>query len=709
MHYGATSKDWDAFIALSQRDLLPYLADPSTPMSSGSRILAGSKTPGRVLPDTGRGAGLMAWPSHYATDADILEWRADTRHGICLICRDYRAIDIDIPDLDQAKRVEQTVRDFLGRMGATMPVRVRPDSGKRCLLVRLPHDQPLRKWRVPTKHGVIEFLFDKQQTVVAGRHPDGERYEWEGGYPTPVNTPAISVGQMVELVGLIKAEYGLDDFGAEWGIVAPTMDPTRSKIDTSTDPVVVYLRDQGHIIEGSPDGAYYVRCPWEHEHTGETKYDAAKFYPAGVGRADAGYKCLHAHCLERNHHNYLDAVGYVDIEFPIEPAKGEKKPRPKMTYKGNSGKIEGTLSNAVKMLEWSDGTGMRIIYDAFKDTILYQLSEGDAWSELDDEAYTAIRLKLNLLGIDHTLPKQHVIDAVNYVARSEQKDSAQEWLTSLVWDGVERLNSFHERCLKLADTPYHRAVCRYLWTALVGRIMEPGIKADMVPVLTGAQGLRKSTFVELLPPTLAEYTALSMTERDADLSRKLRGKMVAEWAELRGIDTREAEEIKSWITYRADEWVPKYREFGTTRLRRFIIIGTNNRRRYLSDATGARRFLPVQISQTICTDYLKYNRDQLFAEAKQLFEESGVQWSDADSLAGPAREAAEVLDMWHIPISVWLGEQGNDGYDTSTIARQALGIPPGKLNKASQQRIVSVMIKLGWEEGSDNLWKSDLI
>jgi predicted P-loop ATPase len=43
------------------------------------------------------------------------------------------------------------------------------------------------------------------------------------------------------------------------------------------------------------------------------------------------------------------------------------------------------------------------------------------------------------------------------------------------------------------DTPYTRAVGRYTWTALAGRCAEPGVKADMVPVLIGLQGAGKTT------------------------------------------------------------------------------------------------------------------------------------------------------------------------------------------------------------------------
>ena len=45
---GAHPAEWDAFVALAQPDLLPYLADPSIKMSPGSRVTPGDKTPGYI-------------------------------------------------------------------------------------------------------------------------------------------------------------------------------------------------------------------------------------------------------------------------------------------------------------------------------------------------------------------------------------------------------------------------------------------------------------------------------------------------------------------------------------------------------------------------------------------------------------------------------------------------------------------------------------
>ena len=711
--YGALPEEWEAFTALAKPDLLPYLADPRTPMHPKSRVAAGNKTPGYVKPDCGLGIGMVAWTSHVTTDDDINSWKTDPRHGICLICRTYRAIDIDVPDPIIAGQIEGFTREFLGVPGLMMPMRTRADSGKRMLLYRIADvSEQLRKFQFPLTQGrgQVEFLFDKQQAVVAGRHPSGARYEWPEGLPTPDTVPMLDMDQVRELIRELKAHFAKPDFSREWGEtrVPVVKRSERSNTQPSDDPVVQYLVENDWLIDYAEDGGVYVRCPWQHKHNSETKYDAAKYFPAGLNRADPGFNCFHGDCQGRDHHQFLDEIGYTAAEFPLVAEQPKHvATRPSFTYRGKSGQIESTLDNVVKMLEWSEGSGIDLFYDNFRDSTMYRI-EDSGWMELDDDAYTAIRLQLSSRGMEPTLPKHLVPDAVSFVARKQQRDSAQEWLAAQHWDGVSRIESFHVDALRLSNTDYHQAVCEYLWTALAGRVLEPGVKADMVPILTGPQGLRKSTLVEVIAPTFNEFVAINLSERDDNLARKLRGKLIAEWGEMRGLETKEAEAIKDWITQRADEWIPKYKEFGTVRMRRFVIVGTDNRSRMLNDPSGARRYLPLTVSQMIDTDYVVANRNQLWAEAALRYRSEGVLWQRADQLAEPARQAATAAEVWTPAIGQWLGEQRCDGHTTLDILTKGVLIPVSQANRFSQERVRRAMLSLGWQETPDGLWVSDL-
>lgn len=732
--FGATRAEWEAFSRLDLRNLLPYVADPSVPTHPRSTVKANSKTPSYVYTDTVDSGvmGFKAWNDPNKITTSTHDWQADNRLGICLRCINIKAIDIDIPDRKLAIEVEAYIREALG--GFTMPVRTRVQSGKRALLYRLIDNERLKKYVVDMdrNQGKVEFLGDDQQICVAGGHPDGGRYEWPDGIPTAIaEIPAFEIGAILELSRSLATDFGPEGWYREWRYQSEYTPRAYKAEAFDADPVVTYLIEHDHFLGYANNGGVFVHCPWEHFHSTKSNDSEAEFFPAGTnGRTDAGFKCQHTHSLapgggfDPSAEEFLHAIGYRDKattqEFPVSVAAEVKIPaqtRPKFTYKGKSSLIEASLPNTVAMLQWSDGTGYFVCYDKFKDAILYRDSK-NGWQPITDDSYTLFRLRLMAIGMEQTLSKDTIRDSIIRVAIENQIDSAQEWLNSLKWDGIPRIPVFHRNVLKLEDTPYHVAACQYLWTGLAGRILDPGCKADMVPILTGPQGLRKSSLVEAMAPSKDEYTVVTLADRDENLSRLLRGRMVVEWDELRGLHTRDAESIKGWVSRGKDDWIPKFKEFPTSLPRRFILIGTANPRQFLSDPTGLRRWLPLFITRTIDVDYVIDNRDQLWAEAKVLFEKrraetkgrTGVMYEEAERLAKDAQKRASIRDPWVDAIALWIEQEDrSNGATTLQILHQACGIATSQINFGTHERLRRTMAYIGWEENDAGLWLPPLV
>lgn len=129
--------------------------------------------------------------------------------------------------------------------------------------------------------------------------------------------------------------------------------------------------------------------------------------------------------------------------------------------------------------------------------------------------------------------------------------------------------------------------------------------------------------MEALSPDPAFFTEISFAEKDDDLARKMRGRLVAEIGELRGLNTKELESIKAFVTRTHENWIPKYREFATQFPRRLVFVGTTNEDEFLADKTGNRRWLPVEVSKV---DVKAIKRDLLllWAEAREVFQRLGV-------------------------------------------------------------------------------------
>lgn len=306
----------------------------------------------------------------------------------------------------------------------------------------------------------------------------------------------------------------------------------------------------------------------------------------------------------------------------------------------------------------------RFAYDEFQGTILYAAPGAGAWRPITDNDYPRALVHLEALGFSN-VAKERVKDAVAVIAEENAFDSGKAWAETLRWDGVSRLPTFGQVYLGQEASPYVQAVWFYTWTALAGRLLDPGCKVDMVPVLISGEGFRKSSFVEALAPTPEAFGLLDMAAKEDDISRSMRGKCVMEWAELKGIKGRDEETIKQFVARKFQSWTPKYREFETRFSRRCVFIGTTNSGGILPATGGARRWLPMELERPIDTSLVERDREQLWAEAVAYYRHYGILWQQAEALGAPVREEHREDDPISEDISDWLsaveyGPQGGE-------------------------------------------------
>jgi predicted P-loop ATPase len=297
------------------------------------------------------------------------------------------------------------------------------------------------------------------------------------------------------------------------------------------------------------------------------------------------------------------------------------------------------------------------------------------------------------------LPKigrETVHQAVELRARERAVHPVRVYLDALTWDGHPRLTKWVSYYLGAEQSDYHAGIGRMFLIAMVARIFEPGCKADYVVVLGGPQGARKSTACRILG---GEWftDALPDVERDKDASQHLRGKWLIEIAELSAMRRAESEALKSFITRTTERYRPSYGRKEVIEPRQCIFIGTTNRDAYLRDESGGRRFWPIKVG-TIDTDALAHDRDQLFAEAVQLYR-SGEKWWPEDEFEldsiKPEQEARFESDVWEDTVSGWLVDQQRA--TVSQVAREALHLDTPRIGTAEQRRIAAILERLVWK------------
>lgn len=737
---GATLAAWERLerVGLSSI-LLPIVSDQSAKLDEKSSLKVVGKMPS-VFNKAGNVVGMIGWSTHVTTDNDIKRWSRDSRIGIGIRCGAQEpgcaqvvALDFDLTDAATVGAILKLCERFLG----PLVLRRRPNSSK-CLICFQMRGEFVKRV-LHTAHGAIEFLAHGQQFVAIGTHPTGVRYQWEG-WPA-AELPTVSPDTFENLWYAMSELYAIEpERVPRGGLMRPAV--ARDTSDANDD-VVGFLEANNWVRSWTPDGRLNITCPWVDQHTTSDVESATQYFPAGVGGFERGhFHCLHAHCVGRTDGDYLDAIGIMDQEFedvttPLAlpaPAddysdligdvdgsvpsgemvmmdgtvvKGDDKPKPAFRRK-RDGTIKAEIGNVVLALRRTDVCGVKIGYDVFRDELMIGSSDESKndWQPFGDHHYTDLRMHLGANSFD-AVGKELIRDAVLKVAQENQFDAAQVWLDSVnpKWDGVCRVESFFPRYFRTEDTPYTRACGMYLWSALAGRIIVPGVKADMAPILKSPPGTKKTSTIEALAPDESFFVEIDLSNKDDDIARKLRGKLVAEIAELRGLHGRDRESVLSWFTRRYEEWTPKYREFTTRFARRMIPIGTTNEDEILNNPNGERRFLPMTTGEADI-DAIRADRGQLWAEGAVIFRRAGVQWQDAQRLAPVEHEKFKIHDSWGERVQAWLAEpqfgkddgsvNADEPVRISDILQSAIGMPMQQIGRAQEMRMGAILRTLGF-------------
>lgn len=696
--YGAEPGDWDHFelvLGLGE-DLLPVVSNYTAQVSLDSKIKDIGKTPSLYKRD-GTIVGISGWTSHCASDADIARWSNQPDYGICLQTRTVRALDIDVADATLSGAIAQYVQDYLGM---ALPRRHRENSGKCLLAFALPGELPKRKMVVDG--GIVEFLATGQQFIAVGTHPSGVRYEWEGGLP--LMFPELTEPEFDALWSALAERFAIGEVAT--GALSMRKRGEHIQVD---DPVAVHLEAHELVVGKDREGALIIVCPWEHEHTTGSRGDGSTvWFPAGMNGYDRGhFKCLHGHCEGRNDSDFFTAVGYVEDvsqDFEIIEVHGQAEPQRLPPFKRDKqGAIESTIENVAMAVARPDVCGIEIRFDQFRDEIMFSQPGSGAWQPFTDSDYARLRISLERRGFK-PIGRELIRDVVLLVAMDHQFDSAITWITGLTWDGVPRVRTFLRDYFGAEDTDYTRAVSTYLWTALAGRVLAPGCKADMVPILVGEQGSGKSTGVAAIAPGLEFFSEVSFHEKDEDLARKMRGRLVAEIGELRGLHTKELETIKAFITRTHENWIPKYREFAVQFPRRLVFIGTTNKDEFLADETGNRRWLPVRVGAADVKGIVD-DRLQLWAEARELYNQVGIEFKQAEMLSAEVHAEHMIQDSWEEVIAVWLDEaelltgekpRTRNFLRVGDVLKGALKFDEKNINRRDELRVGAILRTLGY-------------
>ncbi|HFD3347104.1 TPA: VapE domain-containing protein [Klebsiella pneumoniae] len=701
--WGATPDEWFHFdLVLGRTDqLLPVVCNPGATISPNSKLKMLGKTPSLYNRDR-LATGIKDWTEHVVTERDFARWSNEPDYGICVRTgHGWLALDCDSEDEDIQDDIRKTLVQLLGELP---PRRWRANSNKCLYLLAVDGDFRKRIHRLACDMGIIELLANGQQFVACGTHSSGARIEWDGGLPD--EPPAVTADQLETLWQRLAEQLPVS-VTTEAG--STKMRDRSTFTPGATDDTAEYLDANGWTLLDGANGERYIRCPFEDGHSTGGDPTSTVYFPGGTAGFEQGhFKCLHASCAHRDDGDFLDflnAIGIRNDDFEDLTSTDVAEPLPLPAFERDKwGRIEATISNAAKAVVRPDFVDIDIRFDQFRDEIMFAQAGSGQWQAFTDADYARLRITMEKRGFK-PVGRELIRDVVLLAADEQPFDSATTWLNGLEWDGVPRIETFYHTHFGTADTPYTRAVSMYMWTALAGRVLEPGVKADMVPILVGPQGCGKSSGVEALSPDPAFFTEISFAEKDDDLARKMRGRLVAEIGELRGLNTKELESIKAFVTRTHENWIPKYREFATQFPRRLVFVGTTNEDEFLADKTGNRRWLPVEVSK-VDVKAIKTDLLLLWAEARETFKRlGGIQFRDAERLGASVHEQYTIKDAWLETVEKWLDTPDLMTNDiprncefllTSDVLKEAIGLDSRNIGKREEMRIGNVLQNCGY-------------
>lgn len=303
----------------------------------------------------------------------------------------------------------------------------------------------------------------------------------------------------------------------------------------------------------------------------------------------------------------------------------------------DNGRVKPTLDNMLKILVHDQALSGRIAYDRFasryvaKGALPWNMTPGTRlWTDADDAG-----LRWYLENKYEVTGRDKVQDAMIMCAEQNGFNEVLDYLKSLKWDGVPRLDTLFIDYLGAEDNVYTRAVARKSFTAAVARAYEPGCKYDTMPILIGRQGAGKSTLIRTMGKKW--YADGLSTFEGKEAAENIQGKWIIEAGEMAGYTRAEENASKQFLSRQVDVFRQAYGRRTQEYPRRCVFFGSSNQYEFLRDITGNRRFWPVDIEAQKPTKNVYVN---LPGEVDQIWAEAVVRYKNGESLIIEDNEAA---------------------------------------------------------------------
>jgi hypothetical protein len=452
-----------------------------------------------------------------------------------------------------------------------------------------------------------------------------------------------------------------------------------------TDPVFVWLVEQGHILHEATGGWWEVRCPWPEEHTNPNP--GTRFMPLGSSQNGlSNVMCQHGHGKDtsefsRRFFDWVVEQGGPRAEAVAAPVIDEgvrsvlrkvaqamaprkevrKKDTPKAAASGplftfqtladalgaiplsafpRTDKVKGGYSKIQPMTYANVEAGLAVLGVQARLNLMlgktsFVLPEAIDMARFGNKTGREIdgMIDAALCDIFHAAGlrnKKELRDNMARIADSLYWHPMRDWVLSKPWDGQDRF----EAIAATLPTPTPDLLRAYLrrWLlqtieATCGWTVRRESQKGLVLVLVGDQRIGKSRWLMSLAPGFGRMGKnLNLNGSNArDSKHESLQAAITELGELDATFRKtDISALKAFITEDTDEYRLPYAPDWMTRPRCTSFCGSVNGDQFLNDPTGSGRFLTIKVEGRPEVSH-GIDTQQLWAQIFTWWE-AGEQW-----------------------------------------------------------------------------------
>lgn len=298
-------------------------------------------------------------------------------------------------------------------------------------------------------------------------------------------------------------------------------------------------------------------------------------------------------------------------------------------------------------------------YNEVKNVSEYQRVGTKKWRSLDDYFLNSVKRQLRdewyweIEGTDDSgepkRKKKYLNTSVAELQQTiESEFSPKQDVIKTFLNGLDYNNYSGNAIEQLANTVklanwysdeekkyWHKYLEKWLVGTVANSMEDENCKNHLCLVLVGSQGLRKGFWIEHL---VQDSLGAQYIRTDGDFSPYRKDCMAAigtYWVihlddMLKRINDRDYNEIKNAITTPDIKVRLPYARKDSVLPHRASFIATVNDREFLTDTTGARRFIPFEIESIDYDAYQKINKAEIWTNAMKLYKEGFYYWVDGE-------------------------------------------------------------------------------